>query len=149
MDRDPSRPTVARMRVLLHAADQATVAFLVGACFLTIVLHGCWQATFRQQRIEFDRAPPLQVDFQIDVNTADWPEFTLLPRIGETLARRIVAHRAQHGPFRTVDQLAEVKGIGPKTLRRMRPYLRVGSTREGDEMNGMNGMRTADAGTAD
>ena len=123
MDRDPSREPVTRARALLHAADQATVAVLVVGCFLAILLHGCWQATVRQQRIEFDSAPPLQVDFQLDVNAADWPEFTLLPGIGETLARRIVEHRAQHGPFRTVDQLTEVKGIGPKTLRRIRPYL--------------------------
>jgi len=144
MDRDLSREPVARARALLRAADQATVAVLVGGCFLAILLHGCFQATFRQQRVEFDRAPPLTVDFQIDVNAADWPEFTLLPGIGETLARRIVEHRAQHGPFRTIDQLAEVKGIGPKTLRRIRPYLRAGSAEEGDGMNGIDGMTTAD-----
>jgi competence protein ComEA len=128
MDRDPSSPRVARTRALLRAADQATVAVLVGCCFLTILLHGCWQATFRQQQIDFDHAPPLRVDFQIDVNAADWPEFTVLPGIGETLARRIVTHRQRNGPFRTVDQLAEVKGIGPKTLRRIRPFLHVATS---------------------
>ncbi len=50
--------------------------------------------------------------------------------IGETLARRIVEHRAQRGPFRSVDQLTDVKGIGPKTLRRVRGYLRVGDVKE-------------------
>ncbi|MHB0956064.1 MAG: ComEA family DNA-binding protein [Pirellulaceae bacterium] len=125
MDRDPSADRPSRRRALLRAADQATVATLVVGCFVAIVLHGCFQATFRQQRIEFDRAPPLQLDFQIQLNQADWPEFTLLPGIGETLARRIVAHRQQHGPFRTLEQLQDVKGIGPKTLRRIGRYLRV------------------------
>ena len=125
MDRHPSDPQFARLRPLLRTADQGTVACLVVACFLAMLLHGCWLITFRHQRIDFDRAPPLQVDFQINVNTADWPEFMLLPDIGETLARRIVTHRDQHGPFRSVDQLADVHGIGPKTLRRIRPLLRV------------------------
>jgi competence protein ComEA len=126
MDRDPSDVPATRARALLRAADQATVAFLVGCCFLAIVFHGCYLAVFRQQRIDFDQAPPLQIDFQIDVNTADWPELTLLPGIGETLARRIVAYREQHGPFHHVDQLLEVKGIGPKKFRRIRGYLRLG-----------------------
>ncbi len=133
MDRDLSRAGAGRLRSVLHAADQATVAALVGGCFLAILLQGCWHAVFRQQRIEFDSAAPRSVDFALDMNTADWPEFTLLPGIGETLARRIVDHRARHGPFRSIDQLAEVKGIGPKTIRRIRPYLRgAGAMGEND-----------------
>ncbi len=126
MDRNTSDSRPARRLTLLRAADQAAVATLVAGCFFAILLHGCWQAAFRQHRIEFDRAPPLELDFQIRLNEADWPEFTLLPGIGETLARRITAYRQQHGPFRTVEQLQDVKGIGPKTFRRVRPYLRVG-----------------------
>ncbi len=126
MDRDTSESRPAHRNALLRAADQGAVATLVAGCFFAILLHGCWQAAVRQHRIEFDRAPPLELDFQIRLNEADWPEFTLLPGIGETLARRITAYRQQHGPFRTVEQLQDVKGIGPKTLRRIRPYLRVG-----------------------
>jgi competence protein ComEA len=113
----------------LRAADQATVAVLVAGCFVAILLHGCWYAAFHQHRIEFDRAPPLELNFQIRLNEADWPEFTLLPGIGETLARRIVAHRQQHGPFRTIEQLEDVKGIGPKTFRRIRPYVCIDDAR--------------------
>ena len=125
MDRDLSPPPPTRTRALLCAADQTTVAILVGTCFLAIVLHGCWQAIFRQQRIEFDQAPVLQIDFQIDVNAADWPEFTLLPGIGETLARRIVSHRATARTVPLGRPTRDVKGIGPKTLRRIRPFVRV------------------------
>ncbi len=56
--------------------------------------------------------------------TADWPEFAQLPDIGETLARRIVESRVEQGPYADHDQLLRVRGIGPRTLERMRPYLR-------------------------
>ncbi|HJN10459.1 MAG TPA: helix-hairpin-helix domain-containing protein [Pirellulaceae bacterium] len=65
-----------------------------------------------------------QTGFQLDVNRADWPEWTQLPRIGETMARRIVESRNKGGSFQTHDDLTRVSGIGPKTLANMRQYLR-------------------------
>ncbi len=54
--------------------------------------------------------------FRVDLNRADVPELSLLPGIGPVLARRIVRHRDRHGPFRRLDDLADVSGIGPKRL---------------------------------
>ncbi len=51
---------------------------------------------------------------------ADWER---LPGIGPALAQRIVGDRAARGPFRTAEGLLRVRGIGPKTLARIRPYL--------------------------
>lgn len=73
--------------------------------------------------IDLDEAPPQPVAFQVDVNQAAWPELALLPGIGPELARRIVTDRETRGPFRSVDELSRVRGIGPKTIERMRPYL--------------------------
>jgi competence protein ComEA len=50
-----------------------------------------------------------------------------LPRIGPALADRILAHRAQFGPFLSVDDLLMIRGIGPATLERLRPLLYVPS----------------------
>lgn len=61
----------------------------------------------------------------IDLNAADEGTLTLLPRVGPALARRIVEHRAAEGPFSRVDDLLEVKGIGPKTLALIRPMAAV------------------------
>lgn len=47
----------------------------------------------------------------------------MLPGLGETLAKRIVASRESEGPFRDHDDLRRVRGIGPRTLERIRPYL--------------------------
>ena len=48
----------------------------------------------------------------------------MLPGVGETLARRIVESRSEAGPFTELEALRRVRGIGPKTLERIRPYLR-------------------------
>jgi len=62
----------------------------------------------------------------IDVNTADAYDLRRLPGIGEKRARDIIAYREEHGPFRTVDELTEVSGIGPVILEGLREYAAVG-----------------------
>ncbi len=57
----------------------------------------------------------------LDVNRASAEELQLLPRIGPTLARRIVEERERGGPFRTVQDLTRVRGIGPRTVERLMP----------------------------
>ncbi|MDA1054226.1 MAG: helix-hairpin-helix domain-containing protein [Planctomycetota bacterium] len=54
---------------------------------------------------------------------SDWPEWTLLPGIGETLAKRIVQNRSERGLFRHHADLLRVSGVGSRTFERMRPYL--------------------------
>ncbi len=91
-----------------------------------MAIGGFWlvrQATGRRV-IEIDRAPRGTAQFQIDINDADWPEFSVLPGVGETLARRIVESRATEGRFADIEELRRVRGIGPKTLERIKPYLR-------------------------
>lgn len=68
--------------------------------------------------------PPLQ-PHSININTATKEQLVLLPGIGEAYADRIILHREDFGPFRTVDDLVNVKGIGKKTLERLRPYITV------------------------
>ncbi|MBN1394811.1 MAG: helix-hairpin-helix domain-containing protein [Pirellulales bacterium] len=116
----PSRPP----HWFLRGADQFAVAALVVLALAASI--GWWiaQGGFQGRLIEIDRAEPLTVQFEVDINKADWPELTMLPGIGETLARRIVASRRAEGPFADHADLRRVKGIGPKTLERIRPYLR-------------------------
>ena len=63
-------------------------------------------------------------DDLVDLNTADAAALDALPGIGPVLADRIVAHR-EDGPFTTVDELADVAGIGPTLLERLRDLVRV------------------------
>jgi competence protein ComEA len=61
----------------------------------------------------------------VNVNTATADELDRLPGIGPVLARRIVEYREQHGLFRRLDDLLEVKGVGPRLLRRLESMLRL------------------------
>ncbi len=66
--------------------------------------------------------PPKKV---VNINTASAAELARLPRIGEKQAQRIVDHRQQHGAFRRVEDLMEVKGIGEKLFQSLKPYLAI------------------------
>ncbi|MCH7751368.1 MAG: recombinase family protein, partial [Planctomycetes bacterium] len=57
------------------------------------------------------------------LDSSDWPEMIQLPGIGETLARRVIVERTENGPFLDLDELTRVRGIGLRTLERVRPYL--------------------------
>ncbi len=61
----------------------------------------------------------------ININTATEAELVRLPRIGPAIARRIIRYRQQKGKFRSIDELIKVKGIGPKTLQHIRPYVTI------------------------
>jgi competence protein ComEA len=110
-------------RPLLRHADQAVVAGLVVLSLAGMAAYFVVQGGFRGGLIEIDRATPLEARFRIDINQADWPELSQLPEVGETLARRIVDSRAANGPFRDNDDLRRVRGIGPRTMERIKPYL--------------------------
>ncbi len=80
--------------------------------------------------VELKRLPARQYDFLIDINSASWVEWTQIEGIGQATAERIVADRDSNGPFRTVQDLLRVKGIGPKTLEKIRPFLREPSEQD-------------------
>ncbi len=65
----------------------------------------------------------------IDLNRATAQDLTQLPGVGEAIAKRIVDFREQHGPFKRVEDLMKVKGIGEKSLEKIRPYVRVGKAK--------------------
>ncbi|MHB8901666.1 MAG: ComEA family DNA-binding protein [Thermoguttaceae bacterium] len=108
---------------LLRRRDQQLLGGVLLAAGLGIA--GWWWLSggLRGRLTEWERMPSRMGRFEVDVNTASWPELAELPEVGETLARRIVEHREAHGPFRAPEDLADVKGIGEKKLAKMRPYL--------------------------
>ena len=61
----------------------------------------------------------------LNVNTATAEQLMLLPGIGESKARAILDRRKEQGGFKTVDELVEVKGIGPAALDKIRPFVAI------------------------
>jgi len=68
----------------------------------------------------------LTLGLAIDVNRASAADLEALPGIGPVLAARIIAYRQAHGPFKSIDDLEQVSGIGPKKLALIKPYLILG-----------------------
>ena len=65
----------------------------------------------------------------IDVNTADVATLQQLKGIGAVRAQSIIDYRTKNGPFKSVDELSKIKGIGSgKTLEALRPQVTVGAT---------------------
>jgi len=62
-------------------------------------------------------------DGVVHLNSADENELQRLPGVGPATAQSIVEYRDKIGRFSSVDQLDDVKGIGPKKLEKMRPFL--------------------------
>lgn len=72
-------------------------------------------------------AKPATAAATIDLNSADASTLAREMRgIGQSKARAIVEYRRIHGPFRSIDDLALVKGIGARTIELNRAKLRVG-----------------------
>ncbi len=63
-------------------------------------------------------------DTAVNINTATTAELSYLPGIGASKAKAIVQHR-QKRPFKKVEEIMRVKGIGRKSFKVMRPYLTV------------------------
>ena len=65
----------------------------------------------------------------LDINKASADELTALPGIGPVMAQRIVEFREEHGPFRRVEDLLKVKGIGEKSFEKLRPSIKVSESK--------------------
>lgn len=73
-----------------------------------------------------ETVPEETVSFPVNINTADADTLTALPGIGRVLAERIVAYRQQNGPFRAIEEITEVEGIGEKKAEAILELITVG-----------------------
>ncbi|MCG6157800.1 ComEA family DNA-binding protein [Rubinisphaera margarita] len=128
-----TEPAPAAGRLWLNASDQQIVAVI---CALLLAWVGIRQIELSQwgrEEIEIRHQQPRELAYLVDLNSANWLEFSLLEGIGEVLGKRIVAYRDEHGPFTAIEQIRQVRGIGEKTYARIAPHLTIGSGPAGAE----------------
>jgi competence protein ComEA len=114
--------------------ERNVVIFLAGGFVLGTAAQ--WvEAKFRPMpstavRFEIPAVPPRDTTAPapakiktVRINTASARELNAIPGIGPVLAERIIGFRIQRGAFSRIDDLAKVKGIGRKTLEKIRPYI--------------------------
>jgi competence protein ComEA len=69
-------------------------------------------------------------EVRVDLNRATVEELVELPGIGEQVAKRIVDYREKNGPFETLEELMNVRGIGEKSYLKLERYLTLGDEKE-------------------
>ncbi len=62
----------------------------------------------------------------ININTASAEELQALPGIGPSISKRIVAFREENGPYKKIEDIMKVKGIGEKSFQKIKHLITVG-----------------------
>lgn len=99
--------------------------FTIGIVLLVLASYGWYRGylayTYSWQALE---RPSVIEPFStvIHINTARKVELSLLPGVGPKLAQAILDYRAEHGPFKTWEDLDQVRGIGPKTIEGIKQF---------------------------
>lgn len=124
---DPQPPEVDPMG--WTATDRRLLAIAGLMAALGLSLHW-WRLGGFRELLEIERLPESASEYRLDVNQGTWVEWAQLDGIGETLGRRIVADREANGPFRSVEEVSRVPGIGPAKLDAIRRWLVVSEPEE-------------------
>jgi len=95
-------------------------------CALTVVVLTLAVASAAPPK---DPVPTPTPDHPLDLNAAGVEELTALPGIGPALAERIVAFREEHGPFRRIEDLMRVRGVGEKSFQKLKDLITVSASR--------------------
>lgn len=82
-----------------------------------------WRSNTTGYQIADFNAPTMK---KINLNTASAQQLQMIPRIGPSLSERIIAYREENGPFKKVDDILNVKGIGMQMLSDFYKYTTTG-----------------------
>jgi competence protein ComEA len=74
-------------------------------------------------------AKPASTTAIVNINTASVAEFDALPGVGAKTAALIVEYRQKNGPFKKIEELMNVRGIGEKNFLKLKPQLTVGTAK--------------------
>ncbi len=114
----------------LRRTDQLFVGTLLVVLLTLVIAHWMKLSRWGTASVELTSLQPREYFYSLDINRASWVEWAQLDGIGEKLAKRIVADREERGPFRDANEVGRVRGIYPKQLDSMKPFLRGGTANE-------------------
>src|SRR6266478_3378828 len=117
----PSPPTPPPKPAFFTAwpkSAQWAMAFLLGVAAASLLVHVLSSSRWWTRPADLERGAVPR--YRVDLNKADRAELQQLPGVGDHMADRIDNKRRTNGPFRKVDDLKTVKGIGPATVNRLR-----------------------------
>jgi competence protein ComEA len=100
-------------------------------CLSVLALAACLSVQALAQGAAPSSAPKgVKPSTIVNLNTATVAEFEALPGIGAKVAARIVEYRTNKGPFRKIEDLMNVQGIGEKSFLKLKPQLTLGAKPE-------------------
>lgn len=103
--------------------EKIILLFLAAALFIGVgILYYKKLHPALPQFIEFDETE-IKKSKKIDINTANKEELVRVKGIGPVLAGRIISYREKYGPFKKIEDIKEIKGIGGKTFEKIRKGL--------------------------
>lgn len=118
-------PRGARVRDAIRAAGGATADADLERVNLAALVQDQQQIVVPGLAAHTSGGPGVGGEALVDVNIADCAMLQTLPGIGPVMAERIIAYREANGPFHTLEDLIQVKGIGEATLEKLRPCATV------------------------
>lgn len=108
----------------LRRADQLFLGLLVFVLLGLLIAFRWRLSNGGRAEIEITNQQPREFFYAIEINHASWVEWAQLDGIGEKLARRIVEDRAERGPFKSIEDVSRVRGLGMKLIEKLRPFLK-------------------------
>jgi competence protein ComEA len=123
----PASPTTTRdwtHLLVLRPDNQPFAAVALLCCALAFGGWYVWRTTTSPGLVDLDRTEPANSKLVVNVNTAEAAELMLLPEVGPKIANLIVKEREANGAFPNAKSFGlRIKGIGPKTLPKIVPFL--------------------------